>query len=68
MDEHRPAYEAKKAAEAEAKAEKRAATIAAKEALVVEAEGLIDSTSWKVTGERLKVLLDEWKKAPRLDK
>lgn len=68
IDEHRPAYEAKKAAEAEAKAEKRAATIAAKEALVVEAEGLIDSTSWKVTGERLKVLLDEWKKAPRLDK
>ena len=68
IDEHRPAYEAKKAAEAEAKAEKRAATIAAKEALVIEAEGLIDSTSWKVTGERLKVLLDEWKKAPRLDK
>ena len=68
IDEHRPAYEAKKAAEAEAKAEKRAATIAAKEALVLEAEGLIDSTSWKVTGERLKVLLDEWKKAPRLDK
>ncbi len=68
IDEHRPAYEAKKAAEAEAKAEKRAATIAAKEGLVVEAEGLIDSTSWKVTGERLKVLLDEWKKAPRLDK
>lgn len=68
IDEHRPVYEAKKAAEAQAKAEKRAATIAAKEALVVEAEGLIDSTSWKVTGERLKVLLDEWKKAPRLDK
>ena len=39
IDEHRPAYEAKKAAEAEAKAEKRAATIAAKEALVLEAEG-----------------------------
>jgi len=68
IDEHRPAYEAKKAAEAEAKAAKRAAAIAAKEALVVEAEGLVDSTSWKATGERLKVLLDEWKKAPRLDK
>jgi hypothetical protein len=68
IDEHRPAFEAKKAAEAEAKAAKRAAAIAAKEALVVEAEGLVDSTSWKATGERLKVLLDEWKKAPRLDK
>jgi len=68
IDEHRPAYEAKKAAEAELKAAKRAASIAAKEALVTEAESLVDSTSWKATGERLKVLLDEWKKAPRLDK
>jgi hypothetical protein len=68
IDEHRPAYEAKRAAEAEAKAAKRAATLAAKEALVAEAESLVDSTSWKVTGERLKVLLDEWKKAPRLEK
>ena len=68
IDEHRPAYEAKKAAEAELKAAKRAATIAAKEALVTEAESLSESTSWKVTGERLKVLLEEWKKAPRLDK
>ncbi|MEY3156087.1 MAG: hypothetical protein RL257_107 [Actinomycetota bacterium] len=38
IDEHRPAYEAKKAAEAEVKAAKRAATVAAKEALVAEAE------------------------------
>jgi len=68
IDEHRPAYEAKKAAEAEAKAAKRAAALAAKEALVVEAEGLVESTSWKATGERLKTLLDEWKAAPRLDK
>lgn len=68
IDEHRPAYEAKKAAAAEAKAAQRAASIAAKEALVAEAESLVDSTSWKTTGERLKVLLDEWKKAPRLDK
>lgn len=68
IDEHRPAYEAKKAAAAQAKAAQRAASIAAKEALVSEAESLVDSTSWKVTGERLKVLLDEWKKAPRLDK
>lgn len=68
IDEHRPAYEAKKAAAAEAKAAQRAASIAAKEALVAEAESLVDSSNWKSTGERLKVLLDEWKKAPRLDK
>ena len=68
IDEHRPAYEAKKAAESEVRAAKRAATIAAKEKLVAEAESLVESTSWKVTGERLKTLLDEWKAAPRLDK
>lgn len=68
IDEHRPAYEAKKAAEAEAKAAKRAAALTVKEAIVTEAESLVESTNWKTTGERLKVLLDEWKKAPRLDK
>jgi len=35
---------------------------------VAEAETLIDSVAWKVTTARLKVLLEEWKKAPRLDK
>ena len=68
IDEHRPAYEAKRAAEMEAKAAKRAATLEAKEKLVAEAESLRESSQWKVTGDRLKELLDEWKKAPRLDK
>ncbi|MEY2841506.1 MAG: hypothetical protein RLY74_647 [Actinomycetota bacterium] len=68
IDEHRPAYEAKRAAEMEAKAAKRAATLEAKEKLVAEAESLRESNQWKVTGDRLKELLDEWKKAPRLDK
>jgi hypothetical protein len=68
IDEHRPAYEAKRAAELEAKAAKRAATLDAKEKLVAEAESLRESNQWKVTGDRLKELLDEWKKAPRLDK
>lgn len=68
IDEHRPAYEAKRAAEIEAKAAKRAATLEAKEKLVAEAESLRESNQWKVTGDRLKELLDEWKKAPRLDK
>jgi hypothetical protein len=68
IDEHRPAYEAKRAAEAEAKAAKRAAALESKEKLVAEAESLRESNQWKVTGDRLKALLDEWKQAPRLDK
>lgn len=68
IDEHRPAYEARQRAESEAKAAKRLAAIAAKEKIVTDAEALQDSEQWKVTGDRLKELLDEWKKAPRLDK
>jgi hypothetical protein len=34
----------------------------------VQAESLVDSVNWKATTEKLKELLDEWKKAPRLDK
>ena len=68
IDEHRATFEAKQAAIAEAKAEKRAAAQEGKEKIVLEAESLKDSTQWKATGERLKTLLDDWKKAPRLDK
>ncbi|MFZ2228325.1 MAG: DUF349 domain-containing protein [Candidatus Nanopelagicaceae bacterium] len=68
IDGSREAYEAKKAAEAEAKAAHRAQVMAAKEILVIEAESLALSESWKATGDRLKTLLDEWKAAPRLDK
>lgn len=68
IDEHRGTFEAKRAAIAEAKAAKRAAALEGKEKIVTEAESLKDSTQWKATGERLKTLLDEWKKAPRLEK
>lgn len=68
IDEHRSAYEAKRQAELEAKAAKRAAALEGKEKIVIEAESLKDSEQWKVTGDRLKDLLEEWKKAPRLDK
>ncbi|HUW87747.1 MAG TPA: DUF349 domain-containing protein [Candidatus Paceibacterota bacterium] len=64
----REAYEAKKTSEAQAKAAHRAQVMAAKEILVIEAESLALSESWKATGDRLKTLLDEWKAAPRLDK
>ena len=68
IEGHREAYEAKKAADAAAKAARREQIIAEKEKIVSEAESLALSEAWKATGDRLKVLLDEWKAAPRLDK
>jgi hypothetical protein len=68
IEGHREAYEAKKAQEAAAKAARREQILVEKEKIVAEAESLALSESWKSTGDRLKVLLDEWKAAPRLDK
>lgn len=68
IEGHREAYEAKKATEAAAKAARREQILVEKEKIVAEAESLALSESWKATGDRLKVLLDEWKAAPRLDK
>jgi hypothetical protein len=68
IEGHREAYEAKKAAEAAAKAARREQILVEKEKIVAEAESLALSETWKATGDRLKVLLDEWKAAPRLDK
>ena len=68
ITEHEGAYQARKAAQnAEREARKVEAT-AIKEKIVAEAESLIESAAWKVTTARLKELLDDWKKAPRLDK
>lgn len=68
IEGHREAYEAKKAAEASVKAARREQILIEKEKIVAEAESLALSENWKVTGDRLKTLLDEWKAAPRLDK
>lgn len=68
IEGHREAYEVKKAAEDEAKRVRLEQILIEKEKIVAEAETLALSESWKVTGDRLKVLLDEWKSAPRLDK
>jgi len=68
IEGHREAYEAKKSAESAAKAARREQIMVEKEKIVAEAESLALSENWKVTGDRLKVLLDEWKAAPRLDK
>jgi len=66
--EHEGAYQAKKAAQAAEREARKAEATAIKEKIVVEAESLVDSVAWKVTTARLKELLDDWKKAPRLDK
>lgn len=68
IEGNRGAYEAKKAAENAAKAAERQVILESKEKIVTEAESLAMSESWKSTGDRLKVLLEEWKAAPRLDK
>jgi hypothetical protein len=68
IEGHREAYEVKKAAEAAAKAARREQVAVEKEKIVAEAESLALSENWKVTGDRLKTLLEEWKSAPRLDK
>ncbi len=68
IEDGRGAYEAKKLAEKAAKAAQRDEALAIKEKIVKEAQFLALSESWKTTGDRLKVLLDEWKVAPRLDK
>jgi hypothetical protein len=51
-----------------ARAAAREQTRAVKERIVAEAEGLAESTEWKKSGDRLRALLDDWKKAPRLDR
>lgn len=66
--ENEGAYQSRKAAQTAQRVERKTEATAVKEKIVVEAEGLVDSIAWKVTTARLKELLDEWKKAPRLDK
>jgi hypothetical protein len=68
IEDHRAAYQERKDLESAVREAKRAATLLEKEKLVVEAESLALSESWKTTSERLKVLMDAWKAAPRLDK
>lgn len=68
IEGNRASYEAKKAMEKAEREARRADALIQKENIVNEAESLADSENWKVTGERLKELLEQWKAAPRLDK
>lgn len=58
----------KKAAAAAKKAEIKAAALARREELVALSESLEKSKAWKVTGEKYKELLAEWKKLPTTDR
>jgi hypothetical protein len=68
ISEHEGAYQARKAAQNAEREARKVEAEAIKEKIVAEAESLINSVAWKVTTARLKELLDDWKKAPRLDK
>ncbi|MEO9138735.1 MAG: DUF349 domain-containing protein [Jatrophihabitans sp.] len=59
----------KAGAVAAAKQQARADAVAAKEALVAEAEKLAESaTSWKSSGDRLRVIVDEWRQIKGIDR
>lgn len=58
----------KKAAAAAKKNEIKAAALARREELVALSESLEKSNAWKVTGEKYKELLAEWKKLPTTDR
>ncbi|MDF1490299.1 DUF349 domain-containing protein [Tessaracoccus caeni] len=65
LEEQLPAQiEARKAA----RAEQNAATIAAKQAMVEEAETLAQGEDWRGGVDRFRTLLDEWKALPRVDR
>jgi hypothetical protein len=68
----RAMVETAEAANAEFRAEKaaaRAAQVARKEALAAEAEQIAaESTAWKVSGDRLKAIVEEWKTIRGIDR
>ena len=63
------AVEERSEAVAAQKAEARAAAIARKEALAVEAEKIgAESTAWKASGDRLREIVEEWKTIRGIDR
>jgi hypothetical protein len=63
------AADAKMGEQAEAREAARAQAVAQKEALIAEAEGLAESsTQWKVAGDRLRTIVDEWKLIKGIDR
>jgi hypothetical protein len=61
--------EARAAERAAAREQARADAVAAKEALIAEAEKIAESgTSWKTSGDRLRAIVDEWKQIRGIDR
>ena len=69
LDKIREQADSTAAAERARRDEHRAGLIAQKEALAAEAEDLAaNSTQWKVAGDRMRVILDEWRSISGLDR
>jgi hypothetical protein len=69
LDKLLTAVEEKAGANAAARQQARADAIAAKEALVTEAERIAESgTAWKVSGDRLRAIVEEWKLIKGIDR
>lgn len=62
------AADARRGVLAEEKKAAREATAARRVEIADEAESLANSTAWKVSGQRFRDLLEEWKALPRFDK
>lgn len=63
------AAEAKLAEQVLAKEADRSAAIAAKELLAAEAEGIAaSSTQWKAAGDRMRAIVEDWKKIKGIDR
>ncbi|MGI8879832.1 MAG: DUF349 domain-containing protein [Jatrophihabitans sp.] len=65
----RASAEAKMAEQVLAKEKSRTDAVAAKEALIVEAEQIAEKgTAWKSSGDRMRVIVDEWKQIKGIDR
>jgi hypothetical protein len=63
-----PIVEERRAAAEQVRARRRMQAREAKDRVVAEAEELATSSEWKRAGDRLRDLLEEWKKIPRLER
>jgi hypothetical protein len=69
LDSVLTAAEAKAGEAVAAREHARAEAVAAKEALATEAEQIAEgSTSWKVSGDRLRAIVDEWRQIKGVDR
>jgi hypothetical protein len=68
LEELRPVIEEQREARKAERVQKAAEAKEAKERLVAEAEKIAEGSDWRAGANRLRVLLDEWKALPRIDR